>query len=284
MTIYIKESGVWTPTKEVYIKDSGAWKQSNAVWVRDGGIWKKVYDTLAITTSSNNINLYTAMGSPTYALTAVVNISGGLIIGSTSTSTPAFDVGSFPTGSVIYLNIGSGTYIVGRGGNGGNRVSGAGGQGASKPGGAGGPALKTRQTLYLNNAGTIGGGGGGGGGGGRTNRGGQAYDDYTGAGGGGAGKTAGSGGTGLDQCGGAPAGTLTTGGNGVIYCSNGGSSEQQYGSVGGNGGSLGQAGARGVPNPDFDGTNFGGAAGNAIDGSSYTTIVTTGSILGGQVN
>ena len=67
-------------------------------------------------------------------------------------------------------------------------------------------------------------------------------------------------------------GTLTTGG------------AFSYGSTGsdrpgGNGGNLGVAGATGS-----GGTYVGGASGKAIDGISYTNIITAGSILGGQVN
>jgi hypothetical protein len=280
MPIYVKNSGSWGSSR-VYVKDSGTWKEPNQIYVKDGGIWKTIYTVVDITSSTQNVDLYALAGSPTDPVTLIVNVADGVIIGSSSTSTPAFNVGSFPAGSIIYLNIGSNAYIVGRGGNGGARVAGRGDNGPSKPGTAGGNALYTRHTTYLTNNGIIGGGGGGGGGGGRTNRSIQAYDDYTGAGGGGAGNTAGSAGTsGV----GAANGTLTSGGVGGPYSSSPASSERQYGSVGGNGGSLGNAGDRGLPNPDFDGTNFGGAAGNAIDGSSYTTIITAGSILGGQVN
>ena len=59
---------------------------------------------------------------------------------------------------------------------------------------------------------------------------------------------------------------------------------EQIGSVGGTGGNLGVAGARGQPNPDFDGTNTGGAAGKALDGLSYITKTVTGTILGLEVN
>lgn len=282
MGMYVNNSSTWTPPKAIYVKNSGSWASAKNVYINDSGFWYPMFTTYAITASSSNLNLYTALGSPTSPITAVVTINSGVTISGGSSASYALNITGFPSGSLIYL-VNNGT-IVGKGGNGGARVSGAGGQGASKPGLPGGTAIYTRNTLYIENNGTIAGGGGGGGGGGRTNRGGQAYDDYTGAGGGGAGTNPGAGGTGLDQCGGAPAGTATTGGNGVIYCSNGGSSEQQYGSVGGNGGSLGQPGARGVPNPDYDGTNLGGAAGNAIDGISYTTKLTAGTILGPEVN
>jgi hypothetical protein len=165
MPIYVKNSGSWGSSR-VYVKDSGAWKEPNQIYVKDGGIWKPIYTVVDITSSTQNVDLYALAGSPTDPVTLIVNVADGVIIGSSSTSTPAFNVGSFPAGSIIYLNIGSNAYIVGRGGNGGARVAGRGDNGPSKPGTAGGNALYTRHTTYLTNNGIIGGGGGGGGGGG----------------------------------------------------------------------------------------------------------------------
>ena len=280
MPIYVKNSGSWGSSR-VYVKDSGAWKEPNQIYVKDGGIWKSIYTVVDITSSTQNVDLYALAGSPTDPVTLIVNVADGVIIGSSSTSTFAMTTGSLDASSVVYLNVGAGAYVVGKGGVGGNRTSGASGSGNVKPGTAAGSAIYTRIETYLTNNGTIGGGGGGGGGGGVTNASGQAYDDWTGQGGGGAGNAVGAGGY-LPGAGpAAPSGTLTTGGAGAIYYSNPGSSEQQYGSVGGAGGNLGLAGANGTP---YQTLNAGGAAGNAIDGSSYTTIVTAGTILGGQVN
>jgi hypothetical protein len=281
MPIYVKNSGVWVSPR-VYVNDSGTWKEPGQIYVKDGGIWKTIYTVVDISASTQNVDLYSLAGSPTDPVTIIVNVADGITIGSSSTSTPALTSGSLNAASVIYLNIGTGAYVVGKGGVGGNRTAGSSGSGSVKPGTAGGLAFYTRIETYLNNSGTIGGGGGGGGGGGVTNPSGQAYDDYTGAGGGGAGNAVGAGGVGTGQCAsGGAAGTLTTGGNGGSYCSNSGSSEQQYGSVGGKGGDLGLAGANGVP---YQTKNAGGAAGNAIDGVSYVTKNVAGTISGGEVN
>tara|TARA_R110002126_G_scaffold90790_3_gene216285 strand:- start:6 stop:839 length:834 start_codon:yes stop_codon:yes gene_type:complete len=277
MPIYVKKSGSWVSPR-VYIKSSSIWKEPNQIYVKDAGIWKPIYTVVNITSSTQNVNLYTLAGNPTEPVTIIVNISDGVTIGSSS-STPALTSGSLNASSVLHLNVGTGAYVVGKGGTGGNRVSGSSGAGNVKPGTVGSLAFYTRIQTYLTNNGTIAGGGGGGGGGGVTNASGQAYDDYTGAGGGGAGNTVGSGGTGAGPA--SNSGTLTTGGAGIIYYSNPGSGEIQYGSSGGTGGNLGLAGANGAP---YQTLNAGGAAGNAIDGSSYTTILTAGSILGGQVN
>ena len=283
MTISVKNSGSWVVPSHIYVKDSGAWEEANQIWVRQGGVWYQMLTTLAVSSSTTDFNLFTSLGSPTTPITARIEINSGVTLSSTSTSNPAFSISGFATGSVIYLvNNGS---IIGAGGAGGGRVAGTGP--AAKFGLPGGAALYTRNTLKLTNNGTIASGGGGGGGGGRTNRSGQAFDDFTGAGGGGAGAIVGAGGpgipdnlcstTGVD-------GTATNGGAGVGYCSSPASSEQQIGSVGGAGGNLGKAGSRGEPAPDFDGTNLGGVAGNAIDGISYTTKTVAGTITGPEVN
>ena len=280
MTIEVNNSGTWTAPR-VYINNSGTWTEPNEIHVNDSGTWKLVYKKVDVTSSTQNININTLMGSPSYPLTAVVNISGSLTIGSSSTSNPAITTSGLPAGSKVFLIIGSGTYVVGKGGVGGSR-----GPGTSAnniyPGTAGGTALYTRVTTYLDNSGTIGGGGGGGGSGGVTYLTGQAYDDYTGAGGGGAGNAVGAGGVGTGQCAsGGASGTLTTGGAGVAWCSNAGSGEQQVGSYGGNGGNLGSAGSNGTP---YQTHNVGGAAGYAIDGVSYITKKTAGTITGSEVN
>jgi len=280
MTVHVNDSGTWK-TPQVYVNDGGTWKEPTEIYIYDGA-WKLTYKKVTVSASTQSINLHTLLGSPTYPITAVVNIDSGLTIGSSSTSTPAITTSSLPAGSILYLTIGSGTYVVGKGGVGGNRIAGASGSANVKAGTAGGTALYTRITTYLTNNGTIGGGGGGGGGGGVTNSSGQAYDDYTGAGGGGAGNAVGAGGVGTGQCAsGGAAGTLTTGGNGASYCSNSGSSELQYGSYGGAGGNLGLAGANGTP---YQTHNVGGAAGYAIDGVSYVTKKTAGTITGSEVN
>jgi len=283
MTIEVNNSGTWTAPR-VYINNSGTWTEPNEIHVNDSGTWKLVYKKVDVTSSTQNININTLMGSPSYPLTAVVNISGSLTIGSSSTSNPAITTSGLPAGSKVFLIIGSGTYVVGKGGVGGSR-----GPGTSAnniyPGTAGGTALYTRVTTYLDNSGTIGGGGGGGGSGGVTYLTGQAYDDYTGGGGGGAGNDVGAGGTSPVWAPGTNSGTLTTGGAGVQWASSGGSSEQQTGSYGGNGGNLGSAGSNGTPLQSSGGnTNTGGAAGNAIDGVSYVTKKVAGTITGGEIN
>ncbi len=131
--------------------------------------------------------------------TVTVVISSGVIVGSTSTSSPSFDVGSWAAG--VDISITNNGRIEGKGGQGG-----AGGAGMSgKPGGN---ALYTRYAIDFDNTnGEIWGGGGGG----------AAFDDGTpasGSGGGGAGYQPGSG---------ANSGTATSGGAGRTgLCGDGG--------------------------------------------------------------
>jgi len=281
MTVHVNDSGTWK-APQVYVNDGGTWKEPTEIYIYDGA-WKLTYKKVTVSASTQNINLHTLLGSPAYPITAVVNIDNGLTIGSSSTSTPAITTSSLPAGSVLYLTIGSGTYVVGKGGVGGAAIAGSSGSANVKAGTVGGTALYTRITTYLTNNGTIGGGGGGGGGGGVTNYNpSQAYDDWTGAGGGGAGNAVGAGGATasyLSNTG--SSGTLTTGGAGSAWQSSGGSSEQQYGSYGGAGGNLGSAGSNGTP---YQTHNVGGAAGYAIDGVSYMTKKLAGTITGSEVN
>jgi hypothetical protein len=202
-------------------------------------------------------------------LTMTVTVNNGIVVGSTSTATHAFDTGAtFPAGSSLSL-INNG-FIVGKGGNGGNG-GGAGNSGISS-GTNGGPALRARATLSITNNGTVGGGGGGGGGG--------EYRHVTdsgpvGGGGGGGGAGFGSGGAGGNVGGGAPNGS--SGGSGSSTGGGaGGSSGNLQGNVAANGaggGSLGSSGGN-------SGQAFGGSGGAAIVGNSNITWVSNGTRLG----
>jgi hypothetical protein len=178
-----------------------------------------------------------------------VTIRPLVVIGSSSTSTPAMQIGSWPSGAQILITIQSGAYIVGRGGNGGA---------AEQPGLAGGLALNVDYPVSIENFGVIGGGGGGGGG---------SRPVFGGPGGGGAGRDPGlAGGTG------ATSGSVETGGAGARRKGEDGG--------GGNGGNLGQ------PGMDAFGSTTdepGGAAGGAITGSANITWINRGDVRGSEV-
>lgn len=233
-------------------------------------------------------------------LNATITINAGVAVGSTSTSTYAFDTGtSFPTGSTLAI-INNG-YIVGAGGQGGNA--------SSTNGAVGGPALRAQVPISITNNGTIGGGGGGGGGG--QGLGYNSVDGYGnvtatytsggGGGGGGAGYNGGGGGSithgnyaGIRYGTAGGAGTTTAGGGGGSsdYGTNSPNSYMQ-GGPGGSGGALGAAGGSGggggyageagwYGGPTFVWYNAtsGGAGGAAVVGNANITWIATGTRAG----
>lgn len=231
--------------------------------------------TLSANTANYNLQAaaVAAGWNPVIPLTATVTINSGVVVGSSSTSTYAFDTGTgFPSGSTLTLI--NGGFIVGAGGQGGNG-GGYPGYGNASAGAGGGPALRAQVALTITNNGTIGGGGGGGGGNSPTA---SWLGDYCGGpgGGGGAGSVAGggsSGGTtpfgGAYNAPGGSAGGLSSGGAPGSYvdqCTG-------YGVAGGRGGNLGQSGNGG------SGAG-GGTAGSAIVGNSNITWTVTGTRLG----
>lgn len=204
-----------------------------------------------IDSDSYNINLRTLFDSfytaPQTYDSVICIIEAGVTVGSTSTSSPAFDVGSWPASVDILIRVQG--RIQGKGGQGGI----GGGSFTSPPalisptaGGPGGTALYTRYAVTLDNDSEVFGGGGGGGGG-------LGVEVIGPTGGGGAGFDPGAG----DLPGTTEAGGLASGNAG-------------------NGGGPGTAGVAGVA--------AGGAAGSSIDGLSFISFDSTGSILGPQVN
>lgn len=214
--------------------------------------------TINIDTNSNDLNLRTIHDSlfpvitDATGITLTVDIGAGVIVGSTSTTTPAFDVGDWiDLPAITIVNRGR---IQGRGGAGGSRFTSAPGPEAN--GEAGGSAFYTRAAVTINNLSQMWGGGGGG----AAENGAISGSGQADAGGGGAGTVPGAGGTsfaGSSSVDGSP-GTPTAGGAG--------------GPGAGAGGGPGLAGASATPRPS--GTP--GAAGKAIDGVSFITFTTAG--------
>jgi hypothetical protein len=230
--------------------------------------------------SAINLTTSTATSSVRFVIDIPVVIDPGVQVYSTSTSSPALDIGSWPEGGVnITLTIRTGAVITGAGGGGGAGGTAGGGNGSA--GSAGGTALYTRQDVTVANSGTIQGGGGGGGGGGCATveiAPGEFADALGGGGGGGAGRAGGAGANFL-----AADGTLSAGGSG-------GSGTTLLGATGGSGGTGGAPGSSGSAGSSATGgdTNgsggAGGAAGNAVDGDSQITYSAAGTITGPQVN
>jgi hypothetical protein len=183
------------------------------------------------------------------SVTVTCYIEEGVIVGSTSTGTPAFDIGTWPTDFPVTLVVRG--RIQGRGGVGGD---------IQQNGTDGGPALYTRHAIDLvlnDGSGEIWGGGGGGAGDPNTNN-----PEF--GGGGGAGQLPGAGGQGNNDANDGDPGTTEAGGD-------------AGGPVAGAGGDPGQDGG------DFFLTQ-GGDAGDAIDGVSFVTKTGAGDIRGDEVN
>lgn len=228
------------------------------------------FHPISIDSNQTNINLRTVhdavYGAPTADTVVECRILAGVSVTGTSTSIPAFDVGSWPAGVVITLIIeGS---IRAPGGLGGAGYTPA--VSAGFPGLPGGTALYTRFPINLEiPAGSKLYGGGGGGGGGGAN----SLSGYAGGGGGGAGSPPGVGGNGAFGL--AGTGSPDAGGPGGAGA---------FGAYNGaDGGGPGVAGGNG---PSFNAPGgVGGAAGKSIDGVSYvTTTVTGGDQRGPTVN
>lgn len=227
-----------------------------------GGDIDPTQRTIIFDANENNINLRTRHDElypePVSGdqITAIVN--AGVIIGSTSTALRALDVGSWPAGVTINLQlIGR---IQGSGGKGGNAPT----SGTGSPGLPGGVALYTRFAINLDvDEGEIFGGGGGGGSGSATPTG-------AGGGGGGAGQLPGLGGAGV-----AP--TPSPGANGTTEAGGAGGDDATDGGAGGGPGLAGSTGT-GIG-------GVGGVAGVAIDGISFVIVTQgPGDIRGSQVN
>lgn len=259
--------------------------------------------TIIIDSNINNINLRTLhdsiypeitgadLGSPAVSVLCIVQT--GITVGSTSTGTPALEVGSWPFLPPITLRaLGTIEGCAGAAGRGANAPASPGvtPTDTGQPGSAGGTALHTAVTLTLEGTGNIWGGGGGGGGGGATARlfvGVQSYGG--GGGGGGAGSQPGPGGLGGSGVGGGPGGSGAPGSAaaGGAAGASGLTAPAGYGGDGGGPGLPGSAGTAGfTASPTFQGSaaGSGGAAGPAIDGSSHVTDGSTADIRGPMIN
>ena len=173
----------------------------------------------------------------------------------------AVRTGSFETGTVVTVEVGSSGAIYGAGGNGGEGGTGSGANGENGASGSSGLGVQFSGTTVINNGVIVAGYGGGGGGGYRKVEreemfGGPVYAANGGGGGGGQGLPSGEGGggnqTGAD-------GTTTAGGNG----GNGGENSQAHGGGGGGGGSNGTGGEGGQNNDGGNGTSSSGGNGAA---------------------
>ena len=240
---------------------------------------------VTIDNDTNNFNLRNAyLSLYTEAQdgdTVICQIRSNVIVGSSATTAPAFATGDWSsiTGVTIKLEVSTGAYIVGRGGNGGS-ASVDGKNSIAANGGNGGDAISATTPIEINNLGIIGGGGGGGGGAARSAKFGTlGARGFASGGGGGAGYNLSSGGS-------ATAGNYTApGASGGLETGGSGGTTTYSLSIGGNGGALGQSGTNGETTTaswSFA-TGTGGAAGRAVVGVSNVTWINQGDVRGAQI-
>jgi Salmonella virulence plasmid 65kDa B protein/Insecticide toxin TcdB middle/N-terminal region/FG-GAP-like repeat/Phage tail fibre adhesin Gp38 len=234
---------------------------------------------VTIYSNTKNFNLWNYLttnnmvtGTPDASLPVNVTIASGAVIGSASPSVPAFDTGTFPSGSTVQIT-NNGT-IVGAGGNGGNGASCSTSTPATS-GAPGGAAMRAQVALSIANNGSVWGGGGGGGGGAGGIISSPFSSAYLAGGGGGGGTEFGGGGAaGAAGAVAGSAGALATGGAGGA----GQGSGNTIAGSGGNGGGPGLAGGNGT-NGNASiclAAGAGGAAGAAVAGNSFITWTAIG--------
>lgn len=288
---YVKDASTWKEVDNLYVKDAGTWKTVQTGWIKSSGTWTKFFEAvlrLVISSNTNNYNIRTAALAAGWngsdIVDVFVQINSGVIVGSTSTGTPAMDTGtSWPVGSTITIN--NEGKIQGRGGNGGYADL-----SSPQSGLPGGDALNLQiNTTITNASGSIWGGGGGGGGAADV---GQSviegeFTEVTAYGGGGGG----GGGAGSDGgTGGAPGvnvvttivapsagstGISTSGGGGGFGGTGQNSTAIATGGTGGAGGGPGTAGTGSITQGIL--VSAGGAAGKAVDLNGFTVTWNSGS-------
>ena len=161
MSIYVKDSGNWSLASNVYVNNSGTWIEPREIYTNNSGTWTLTHKVVWITVSTNNLDLYNFVGSPSSSVRVLAHITSNVVVSSNSTAYPSLTVTGFPANSQIKLvNYG---VIKGAGGTGGK---GADNGGSASAGSDGGTAVSISVPVVIENQGSIFGGGGGGGGGG----------------------------------------------------------------------------------------------------------------------
>ncbi len=222
--------------------------------------------------------------APTGPVEVTFTIQEGATVGSSSTSSPALDVGEWPDGSTITIYLRG--RVQGRGGDGGSGGHfGSGVNHAGEPGNDGGDAIYTRIPITIDcSSGTpeIWAGGGGGGGGAIGLNG-----FLTGGGGGGGGGgsdpgNGGPGGNGESIYDGSPGSSGTSEAGGAGGLEHPSTTDAGFGGAGGGPALPGASGQNG--DLGYNGGS-GGQPGNAIDGVSFITFTdSSADIRGAEIN
>jgi len=150
MSIYVKDSGNWSLASNVYVNSSGTWIEPREIYINNSGSWTLTHKVVWITVSTNNLDLYNFVGSPSSSVRILAHITSNVVISSTSTAIPSLTVSGFPSGSQIKLvNYG---VVKGAGGVGG---TGADYGGTATAGGGGGTAVSISVPVTIENQGSI---------------------------------------------------------------------------------------------------------------------------------
>jgi hypothetical protein len=238
--------------------------------------------TLPLETSRNSINLYTLATTeggftpPAAGDTYIFRVFSGVVIGSNSTATPAVVVGNqWPSGVTIRLEIASGAFIVGRGGDGGsvpNQNDISSWVLFANNGSAGGDALQANYPIEIQNDGVLGAGAGGGGG--------AAAETFSNSGEfSGLYSSRGSSGAQFSSQPDAPEPRQAWSGASQFTFAHGG-----QGGVLGTSGQPGEASVGGSPFGGATRVGQGGAAGRAVVGNNLVTWINEGDIRGAKIN
>jgi hypothetical protein len=141
MTISVYDNNTWKIPRAIYVFDGNAnvWTETKSVSSGTvGNVWVLHHNTAVISANITNANLFSLMGSPTTPINVKVTINANVFITSNNANIAGMTIGSFPTGSRVYL-INNGT-ITGN---------------TSSPDIRGGNAVSTTTSLILNNNGAI---------------------------------------------------------------------------------------------------------------------------------
>jgi hypothetical protein len=83
MTIYVSNvtyAPSFTLASNVYVKNSGSWIEPQEVYIKDSGVWQLLHKVIYITSSTNDLNLYSYVSSPTSPIRLLAHIDPGVTI------------------------------------------------------------------------------------------------------------------------------------------------------------------------------------------------------------
>ena len=108
MSIYVSNvsvvgSNVFVLASNVYVNNSGTWIEPREIYINNSGTWTLTHKVVWITVSTNNLDLYNFVGSPSSSVRVLAHITSNVVISSNSISYPSLTVSGFPSGSQVKL-------------------------------------------------------------------------------------------------------------------------------------------------------------------------------------